>query len=193
MIPLRRANALVHSRLVRRALVLIPLLCIAAGACGSSAKSAIPTTTTASIPTTTTSPPTTTGGETPGPSTTIATTIKESAYIVSVDTTAHTLTVDPMEFLTGSPANAAYRHDYPGTLDTPPNDYYIVNPTKDRVVLPLTPDVVILLYRTATALLTDPKRITPTELAHLGELNMRPFWITIERGEVSEIEEQYVP
>jgi hypothetical protein len=182
MIPLRRADALVHSPLVRRALVLLPLMCLAA-ACSSSAKSAA-TGTTFARPTTTAS----------APSTTIATTIKESAYVVAVDPTAHTVTLDPMEFLTGSPANAAFRHDNPGAgIDTPPNDYYIVNPTKDRVVMPLTPDAVVLLHRTDTGVLPDGKQITPAALGHLADLQFRPFWITIERGAVSEAEEQYVP
>jgi hypothetical protein len=191
MIPLRRAIALVHSPLVRRALVVLPLMCIAVAACSSSAKS--PTSTTAAS-TTTAAPTTSTGRGSTGPSTTIATTIKESAYVVAVDPAAHTVTLDPMEFLTGSPANAAYRHDNPGAgIDTPPNDYYIVNPTKDRVVMPLTPDAVVLLHRTTTGILPDGKQITPDALGQLADLKFRPFWITIERGEVSEVEEQYVP
>jgi len=192
MIPLRRPIALVHFPLVRRAVVLLPLLCLTLAACSSSAKS---TTSSTTIPPTTAAASTmSTSSGAKGPSTTIATTIKESAYVVAVDPAAHTVTLDPMEFLTGSPANAAYHHDNPSAgIDTPPNDYYIVNPTKDRVVMPLTPDAVVLLHRTDTGVLPDGKQITPAALGRLADLKFRPFWITIERGQVSEAEEQYVP
>jgi ABC-type Fe3+-hydroxamate transport system substrate-binding protein len=166
----------------RRYFVWIPVLCVLLAACSSSAKSA----TTA----TTTSPPSTTAPTT----TTAATTSKESVYVVSVDPAAHTITVDPMEFLTGSVANAAYRHDNPASaLKTPPDDYYIVNPTKDHVVLPLAPDAPIRVLRTATTTLTNPATISASALAHQSELKFRPFWITIERGSVSDVEEQYIP
>ena len=161
----------------------IPVLCVALAACSSSAKSAT-TATTATSPPSTTAPTTTTP----------ATTTKESVYVVSADPAAHTITVDPMEFLTGSVANAAYQHDNPGSaLKTPPDDYYIVNPTKDHVVLPLAPGAPIRVVRTATAVLTNPATISASALAHLSELKFRPFWITIERGSVSDVEEQYIP
>ena len=175
--------------------VWITSLCVLTAACSSSGKSAgTTTTTTGSSRSTTSTSATATTTTLSTPATTPAATSKESVYVVAVDPAAHTITVDPMEFLTGSPANAAYRHDNPGAaMDTPPNDYYIVNPTKDRVVLPLAPDVLIRILRTATTVLTNPASISPTALAHQPELKFRPFWITIERGSVSDVEEQYIP
>jgi hypothetical protein len=171
----------------RRYFVWITALCalsVTAAACSSSAKTASTTSTSATTTTTVSTPATTTA----------ATTSKESVYVVAVDPAAHTITVDPMEFLTGSAANAAYRHDNPGAaMNTPPDDYYIVNPTKDRVVLRLAPDALVRVVRTATTVLTNPASISPTALGHLSELEFRPFWITIERSSVSDVEEQYIP
>ena len=44
---------------------------------------------------------------------------KESAYIDSVDLTAHTITIDPMEFLTGPAAITAFKHDNPNATGGP--------------------------------------------------------------------------
>ena len=60
----------------------------------------------------------------------------DRVYIDSVDLNAHTITVDPMSFLTGTAAVNAFKVDHPDAKEGPPNDYYIVNVTKDHNPLP---------------------------------------------------------
>src|SRR5262249_52007858 len=118
MIP-SPAGALVQSSPVRR-LILLAFLPVLAVACSSSSKPAAssPTTT---APTTTAPATTTPVTQSPGPA-------RLSAFVLSVDPTHHTITIDPMQFLTGPAATAAYHkanpHAPPGGPD---NDYYIVN------------------------------------------------------------------
>jgi hypothetical protein len=124
----------------------------------------------------------------------IAATIQESAYVVSVDTAARTLTIDPMEFLRGEPANAAYRKANPTAgEDTPPNDYFIVNPTKDRVVLPLDPAFDVELVHNGDVMHTPAVSVPLAVLARQPDLEFRPFWVTVERGVTTSAVEQYIP
>jgi len=175
-------------------------MCVLGAACGSSSKPASPTTTTTPSSTTvvTTIPQTTvpgTGVTTPLTTpTTIATTIKESAYVVSVDPTARTITIDPMEFLVGAAATTEYHKENPqAPPGGPPDDYLIVNPTKDKVVLPLDPSFDVELVHIGDTLHNPPVSASLTQLSHESNLQYRPFWVTVERGVATRAEEQFIP
>jgi hypothetical protein len=186
---------------MRRVVLLLAIVSVSLAACGSSSKSATPatTTTTASIPSTTAAIPSSTTA--PAPNTTvppatsssIPTVVKESAYVDSVNLAAHTITIDPMEFLTGQAATTEYHKANPNTTGGPDNDYYIVNPTKDHVVLPLEPTAVVRLVQVNGVPHTDPLPQTQAQFANYSALTRAPFWITIERGNVTEVIEQFVP
>jgi len=161
-----------------RRLALIAFLPVLAVACSSSSKAAAPATST-TVPATTT---------------TVASTAKRSVFVLAVDPQQHRVTVDPMEFLTGSAATSAYHkanpHAPPGGPD---NDYFIVNPTKDHVVMTLDPNVHVRVVQAGGTVHNVPVTVPLSTLATYPALGMHPFWITVERGKVTEIDEQFVP
>jgi hypothetical protein len=99
---------------------------------------------------------------TTGPGT--VTTFEYSAFIDSVDLAAHTITIDPMSFLTGAAAISAFKQANPSAKEGPPNDYYIVNPTKDHDVLPLSPTAVVRLVDVDGGPHTNPVKVAQTKL-----------------------------
>ena len=113
-------------------------------------------------------------------------------FILSVDTNAHTLTVDPMQFLTGTAAVAAFKQAHPNASG-PDNDYYIVNPTKDHAVLNLDPKAEVRLVQVGGKVHNPPVPASLSTLASYAALPDHPFWITIRRGIVTAIDEQFVP
>ena len=176
---------------MRAAAVLVVVTCLFGAACSSSSKSSAPPTTTTpttganSVATTTTIATTTT---------TIASTTKQSVFVLSVSPAQHTVTVDPMEFLTGSAATAAYHKANPNAPPGgPDNDYYIVNPTKDKVVMTLDPNVTVNVVQANGTTNNPPVGVPLTTLASYPSLSLHPFWITVERGKVTAIDEQFVP
>jgi hypothetical protein len=124
----------------------------------------------------------------------IAATIQESAYIVALDPAAKTITIDPMEYLVGVPASAAFHKANPtATLSGVPDDYFIVNPTKDRVVLALDPIFDAELVNAGGKMHNPPVSVPLAELASQQHLDARPFWITVERGVATRAVEQFIP
>jgi hypothetical protein len=126
-------------------------------------------------------------------------------YIRSVSTAgpAATLAFDDAEFLTGKEAQKAAEADgavEPG--DPVPNDYYIRNPDKSTQT-----------FRIANGAKITARRCSPCRHGLPGELGpflaafMQPrqtyadpyrgrysqYWLTIQRGEVVAIDEQYLP
>jgi hypothetical protein len=185
---------------MRRTVLLLASLGIVLAACSSSSK---PKVATASRPepttsATTTQPPPTTPTTVAGAPVTlpgnIASTVQESAFVVAVDPSARTMTIDPMEFLVGAAATTEFRKANPGAgIDTPPNDYYIVNPTKDRVVLPLDPVFDAELVHTGNTTHTPAAPVSLAVFARQPDFQYRPFWVTVERGVATRAVEQYIP
>jgi hypothetical protein len=174
---------------MRRGLVLVTLMCLALVACStSSSKGTLPTLATVA-------PPPTNAIIANAPSTLpgTQTTFEYSVFIVSVDLAVHTITVDPMSFLTGSAATAAFKHDNPGAKEGPPNDYYIVNPTKDQDLLPLSPKVVVKLVHVGGTDHTQPVKVAPTSLLGYPSLTIRPFIVSGLNGTVDSVVERFVP
>ncbi len=170
--------------------MLIFASCALGAACSSSAKSSTSPTTNAVA--TTTAP--TTRATVASTSTTTVTPTKQSVFVLAVDPAQHTVTVDPMKFLTGAAATTAYHranpHAPPGG---PPNDYYIVNPTKDHVVMTLDPYVQVRVVQSGGTAHNPPVAAPLASLASYPTLSLHPFWITVEGGKVTAIDEQFVP
>jgi hypothetical protein len=123
-------------------------------------------------------------------------------YVRSVDRDAGTIEFDLAYFLSGNEANDAY-HAAGGTGPVP-NDHFVVNDNPMLRTLTLAPDVRLRLldwnhccetffdgdlslFAQAIAQQAD---ITDGDLIYRGQSQ---WWITVENGVVTEIEEQYSP
>ena len=163
-----------------RRLALIAFLPVLAVACGSSSKPAASsaTTTTASKPKPTRSP---------GPA-------RMAAFVRSVDPAHHTITIDPIQFLTGPAATAAYHKANPkAPPGGPDNDYYIVNAHKDAVITALSPDAGARVVQANGTVNNPPVAVPIASLSSYPSLSQHPFWVTLTNGAVSEVDEQFVP
>jgi hypothetical protein len=116
-----------------------------------------------------------------------------TAFIDSVDLSAHTITIDPMSFFTGAAAKTAFKHDHPTAKEGPPNDYYIVNPTKEYLRLPLSPAAVVRLVSVRGVPYTNPVKVAQSSLVGYGGLTTRPFRISGVDGTVTSVVEIFVP
>ena len=123
-------------------------------------------------------------------------------YVRAVDADAMTIEFDLAYFLSGKEANAAY-HAAGGTGPVP-NDYFVVNDNPMLRTFALAPDVRLRLldwnhccetffdgdlgpYAQAIQEQVD---VADGDLIYRGQSS---WWITIEHGVVTEIEEQYFP
>lgn len=124
-------------------------------------------------------------------------------YVRSVDTDARTIELDLAYFLSGEEANHAYQ-EATGDTGPVPNDHFVVNDNPMLRTLTLAPDVHLRLLdwnhccetffegdlaRFAQAI-RDQADVTDGGLIYRGQSQ---WWITIENGLVTEIEEQYSP
>jgi hypothetical protein len=123
-------------------------------------------------------------------------------YVRAVDVDAGTIEFDLAYFLSGNEANAAY-HAAGGTGPVP-NDYFVVNDNPRLRTLALAPDVRLRLldwnhccetfFDGDLALFAraigDQADVTDGGLIYRGQSQ---WWITIDHGVVTEIEEQYSP
>jgi len=117
-----------------------------------------------------------------------------SAFVLAVDAEHHTITIDPMDFLTGPKATAAYHKANPkAPPGGPDNDYYIVNPRKDAIVTSLSPDAGARVVQAGGKVHTTPVAVPIASLSSYPNLSQHPFWLTLTRGTVSEVDEQFVP
>ena len=117
---------------------------------------------------------------------------RESAFILSVDTNADTITVDPMQFLTGTAAVTAFKQAHPNASG-PDNDYYIVNPTKDHAVLNLDPGAEVRLVQVEGRRTTRPYSRRCRRLRATRHSPTIRSGSTIQRGVVTAVDEQFVP
>ena len=123
-------------------------------------------------------------------------------YVRSVDADARTIEFDLAYFLSGEEANAAYQAA--GGTGPVPNDHFVVNDNPKLRTLTLAPDVRLRLldwnhccetffdgdlslFSQAIERQTD---VTDGDLIYRGQSQ---WWITVENGLVTRIEEQYSP
>jgi hypothetical protein len=109
---------------------------------------------------------------------------------VGVDSVA----MDLVEFLTGDAAAAAWQKKYPDSeQDSPDNDYLIVNDNKKLRTLPLASSVKVEVVGATGPGATAAIAVSGLE-KHFGDLlNGTLFWFTVRKGEVTRIEEQFLP
>ena len=123
-------------------------------------------------------------------------------YVRSVDVDAGTLEFDLAYFLSGEEANAAYQAA--GGTGPVPNDHFVVNDNPMLRTLPLAPNVRLRLldwnhccdtfFDGDLALFAQAIReqaeVADGDLIYRGQSQ---WWITVENGVGTEIEEQYSP
>jgi len=124
-------------------------------------------------------------------------------YVRSVDVDGGAIEFDLAYFLSGEEANQAYQ-EATGDTGPVPNDHFVVNDNPLLRTLPLAPNVHLLLlnwnnccdtfFDGELALFAEAIReqadVTDGDLIYRGQSQ---WWITVEKGVVTEIEEQYSP
>jgi hypothetical protein len=141
----------------------------------------------------------TTGAPAPGGGTRATTeqvVLEDGRHLVlikTVDPGRRTVTFDLLQWFEGEAAAKAAAED--GEESPPPNDYYIRNVNPRLRTLPVAADAPITVSSLASS--ANPTKDTPVTLAQLAgyfPTNVAdPFWITVERGQVTGIAQQYLP
>jgi hypothetical protein len=108
-----------------------------------------------------------------------------------VDVTGRKVTFDLIVFLTGQAAKDEWAKQHPEEPDGPPNDYMTINNNPLLRTLPVSSGVTVKAVQDATA---DLVSIPFADLAaHIDPPGSRIFWITVEKGQITLMEEQFVP
>lgn len=141
-----------------------------------------------------------------GPSVEPGTDLEDGRHFGFIQTLdeAGLMAFDLAYFLTGDEATqAAIEH---GDEAPPPNDYYIVNDNPRLRTLTIAPDVAIVLldWNRCCDHTISPDLATFAQVISAGDDlveidgqtyygRLSPYWITVQGGEVTMIEEQYLP
>ncbi len=108
-----------------------------------------------------------------------------------VDVAGRKVTFDLIVFLTGQAAKDEWLKQNPQDPSGPPNDYMVVNNNPLLRTLPVSPNVIVKAVKDPT---TDPVAIPFADLpAHADPPGARIFWITVAKGQITLLEEQFVP
>jgi hypothetical protein len=124
-------------------------------------------------------------------------------YVRAVDPEAGTIGFDPAYFLTGKEADRAYQ-EATGDTGHVPNDHFVVNDNPLLRTLPLAPDVRLRLLdwnhccetffdgdvSLFAQAIEQQGDVTDGDLIYRGQSQ---WWVTVQNGVVTEIEEQYSP
>jgi hypothetical protein len=132
--------------------------------------------------------------------------VEQFGFIRDVDTRANppTLVFDQAEWLTGEAAQQAARADGAITDGEPvPNDYYMRNTTRDERVLKIAPDAEVTATRCPVCRDGQPgnlqdfldsfRRGGSRTYSEPYRGSASQYWLTIENGRVTGIDEQYRP
>jgi hypothetical protein len=115
---------------------------------------------------------------------------RHAVLIRKIDVAGLKITFDLVYFLTGAEATKEFQKRFPDE-EGPMNDYFVVNDNPRLRVLPVA--------RAVTVTVVDGDPSDPVELAFadLPAANdppaVRLFWLTVAKGSVTGIEEQFVP
>ncbi|HET9654740.1 MAG TPA: GerMN domain-containing protein [Kineosporiaceae bacterium] len=117
------------------------------------------------------------------------------ARIRSVRAGARQVGVDVVQFFTGPQAAKAAAEDHSSEVP-PPNDYWLRNASTDVRQLPVTSNATITVNVLAADQSHDPTHDVAKTLQQLGayqHLGDALFWVTVDKGRVTRIAEQYLP
>lgn len=125
---------------------------------------------------------------------------RHPVYLTGIDVGARTMEFDLIQFLTGDEAVAAWDAAHSDAPGGPPNDYLIVNDNPKLRELPVAGDVTVTVLDWDGGFL--PMSIAFEDLPHqlAGDvapddafLWPNPFWLTVDDGAITAVEEQYTP
>ena len=198
-----------HVNVRLRAIGALAVTALALAGCGSSAPrketaerpaatSAVPAEAPSAAPAATTAP-----AATATKNTEILADGRHPVYLTGLDTGASTVTFDLIEFLTGKEAEARWKKQHPNGPDGPDNDYMIVNENSRQRTMPVAAgakctvlaslggvDMTTVAFSGLPAFLKKQSEGMTVEKPNLALL---PFWLTVEGGEVTRFEEQFLP
>ena len=120
---------------------------------------------------------------------------RHAVRITAVDTAHGRITVDVVQFFTGTAASSAAKADSAPEVP-PPNDYWIRNTNPRLRTLPVAAGAPITVNALAalesgSAVKDVPK--TLAQLAGFGHPEWALFWVTLTGGQVTKISEQFLP
>jgi hypothetical protein len=124
---------------------------------------------------------------------------RHPVFLTDIDVGGRGVKFDLIQFLTGDEADSAWHEDYPDQPGGAPNGYYIVNDDPQLRRLPVADEVAVTVldWNAGFQPLVVAFADLPTELAaraHPGEpLGVNPFWLTVDDGTITAIEEQFIP
>jgi hypothetical protein len=119
---------------------------------------------------------------------------KHPGYLTAVNVESRRLTIDVVQFFTGTAAADAARQD--GSAEVPPpNDYWIRNANKLLRTLPIATDATITVNILAGETSGDSAKDVAVDLAQLAGYNLANhlFWVTVDNGTITGIAEQFLP
>jgi hypothetical protein len=118
-----------------------------------------------------------------------------AARITAVNPRRRLVTVDIVQFFMGKAATIAAAQDHAAEVP-PPNDYWIRNTSRKLRTLPVAstaPITVNAMGATITGSATKNLPVTLTQLGGFPHLDAGIFWLTVRRGVITRIAEQYRP
>ena len=120
---------------------------------------------------------------------------RHPVYLKTVDASGRTITFDLIQFFTGDAATKAAAED--GEESPPPNDYYIRNVNPRLRTLPVQAGAPITVNVLAAQETGSSTKNVPVDLEKLASYfpnsGTPPFWITVAQGQVTRMEQQYLP
>jgi hypothetical protein len=124
---------------------------------------------------------------------------RHAAYLTNLNVEKKTLAFDKIDFLTGEAATKEYIKENPGQTEGPDNDYLIINNNPLLRTLPIADSATILIVDMTgggvaakkTTLAALPAYFAPEKGSKI--LWHDPFWLTVKAGQITKIEEQFLP
>jgi len=138
---------------------------------------------------------------TPTPSSTPVATVpgladgRYAARITALDSPRRRVTIDVVQLFLGKAAAAAAAHDHAAEVP-PPNDVWIRNESHLLRTLPVRPTAPITVNVLSAEITHSAVKNLPVSLTRLGEfpdLDAGVFWLEVEHGVVTRINEQFLP
>jgi hypothetical protein len=125
---------------------------------------------------------------------------RHPVYLTGIDVAGRSVQFDLIQFLMGDEAIAAWDEAHPDDPGGPPNDYYIINDNPRLRRLPVADDVVVTVldwnggFQPLVVAFADlPTELAAGRIPYKDRLDASPFWLTVDGGTVTAIEEQFIP
>lgn len=115
---------------------------------------------------------------------------RHPVYLKTIDVAGSKITFDLIVFLTGAEAEAQWIKDHNGQTPEALNGYYIINNNTKLRTLPVSAGVVVTTVEGDPG---NPKTLAFKDLPSFPAVSQTPFWITVVKGEITLVEQQFIP